>query len=46
MFDDLEYFIRIEHDILKVLHNTLIILKVSKIYDMYILDGFIFIGNE
>ena len=39
MFDDLGYCTRAEHGVLKIPPDELIIVKGSKIYGLYILEG-------
>ncbi|CAK8533702.1 unnamed protein product [Lathyrus sativus] len=39
MFDDLGYCTRVQHGVLKILHDELIIAKGSKICGLYILEG-------
>lgn len=45
MFNDLGYFTRIEHGMLKIWYDTLIITKGSTMSSLYVLDGSIVIGN-
>lgn len=39
IFDYLRYYARVEHEVLNILHNGVIIVKVSKIYGLYFLEG-------
>lgn len=39
MFDDLDYCIRIEHEVLKISHGEVIITKGYKICGLYILEA-------
>lgn len=45
MFNDLGYFTRIEHGMLKIWYDTLIITKGSTMCSLYILDGSIVTSN-
>jgi len=45
MFDSLGYCTRIEHEVCKISHGALITVKRSKMNGLYILDGYIVIGN-
>lgn len=44
MFSDLGFCTRVEHGMLKILQERLIIVKWSKIHGLYILHGSNFIG--
>lgn len=46
MFDDLEYCIRVEHRVLKISHNEVIITKWSKVCELYILEGSNFVFHS
>lgn len=46
MFDDLCYYTRFVHEVLKVSHGEMIIAKGSKIYDLYILEGSNFVVHS
>lgn len=43
MFDDIDYCTKIESRVLKLLFGALIMTKGSKIYGLYILNGYIVI---
>lgn len=46
MFDDLDYYTKVEHGVLKISPNGVIMSKRSKIFKLYILDGSNVIGHS